>query len=200
MPQPVEDTMMQACRFVVLPIVLLSVLAISSRADEAEGDAQDEKGIEVFCGPVEGRRGLKVIFPAEIRATETDETKVTFKVVNLLEEQVFLEVTGIEILDYTLSLDSNDDTAIVSEVLGGTEVIFPDNTKLLKRLHATTYKDEESFTCGCAIARITTTFRCEDFASWIGATGTITLNISGYKRSDGASFSKTVDVPISIVE
>lgn len=82
---------------------------------------------------------------------------------------------------------------------GGSTTFFPDNTNLLKRLHATSYRDGERFTCGCCFAGING--RLDPDVLNVGrARGTVTVWIRGFYRTSGKHFSESVDLPIELVE
>ena len=114
--------------------------------------------------------------------------------VNLLEEEIFLEVPKVELLSYSLEHWGGG-----SSGGGGGRIIFPDNANLYKRMHATSYGKGKKFTCGCCITRING--KLDDEALDAGrARGTVTLRLSGFYRNSGKHFSESVDLPIELIQ
>ena len=72
-------------------------------------------------------------------------------------------------------------------------MIFPDNTHLLKRLHACMYKDGKARPCGCAMASIAATIDFEDLKlkDLVGSKVAVEVNLVGYYRASGKGFDKT---------
>jgi len=113
---------------------------------------------------------------------------------NLLEEEVFVEVTGLDSLGY--HLESKHGGFALG---GGTFVLFPTNTALLKRLHAASYQDGKAMLCGCCFARIESSIG-KDVLDIGHARGTVDVWIRGYYRKTGKHFSESIKLPIEIVE
>ena len=168
--------------------------------DEARRQKQSEElkmktpSITLLTDPDSQKKGLLVTCPSKIPLTGENAGKVPIRVVNLLDEEVFLEVTGSESLSYSLEHWNGG-----SSGGGGSFTIFPDNTNLLKRLHASSYRDGKIFTCGCCITRING--RLDPDVLDVGrARGTVTVRIRGFYRNSGKYFSESVDLPIELVE
>jgi hypothetical protein len=95
---------------------------------------------------------------------------------------------------------------LIAESLGSgaTKLLFPDNSGLLKRLHACQYLEGKARPCGCALAKLQGTIGDADdsldLKTVLGAKGTVSLPIRGFFRSNGKAFSEEVKVPILIVE
>lgn len=150
--------------------------------------------IALLLDPQSDKKGLLVTCPSKIPLNGEDAGKVPIRVINLLDEEVFLEVTGSESLSYLLnSWDGGFSGG------GGGATNFPDNTNLLQRLHATSYKDGKRFTCGCCSAKISGKLGPE--ALDMGrARGTVSVRIRGFYRNSGKRFSEYVDLPIELIE
>ncbi|QTN33443.1 WG repeat-containing protein [Akkermansiaceae bacterium] len=141
----------------------------------------DEKGLLVTCPP-------KIPFQGK------GAGEIPISVVNLLEEEIFLEVPEVQSLSYSLKHWSGGFSGG-----GGSRIIFPDNANLYKRMHATSYGKGKKFTCGCCITRING--KLDDDALDAGrARGSVTLRLEGYYRNSGKHFSESIDLPIELIE
>lgn len=173
--------------------------------DEARAKALQTKQLEeeqkkkaptivVLTDPESKEKGLLITWLKKIPFKGENAGKVPIRVTNLLDEEVFLEVTGLESLSY--SLDHWDGGFSGG---GGSSTIFPSNTNLLKRLHASSYSDGKRFTCGCCGAKING--KLDSDALHVGrARGTVTIRIHGFYRNSGKQFYESVDLPIELVE
>ena len=122
--------------------------------------------------------------------------KVGFTISNLLEEQVFVTVTGYD----RLSCNLRSEDGHLALIGGGGGVAFPDNTELLKRLHGSSYDTGERWTCGCASVHITGGIPIPtDYVSdLVGAYGELSIRITGFFLKNGEDFSETIVIPIRI--
>ncbi len=84
-------------------------------------------------------KGLLLTYPKQIPFQGPGAGEVPISVVNLLDEEVFIEVTGNESLGCSLEFWNGGFSGG-----GGGGTFFPDNTNLLKRLHATHYGDVQT--------------------------------------------------------
>ncbi len=150
--------------------------------------------IVILQDPASKEKGLLVTCPRTIPFNGAKAGQIPIQVINRLDEEVFLEVTGHESLDYALETWEGGSTSG-----GGGVVIFPDNTQLLKRLHATHYSEQGDFTCGCCSTVIRSTIPSDALESG-RARGTVGLRISGYYRKSGKEFFELVELPIELVE
>jgi hypothetical protein len=173
--------------------------------DEARAKALQKKQIEeekikksptivVLTDPDSKEKGLLISWPKKIPFKGENAGKLPIRVSNLLDEEVFLEVTETESLSYSLDYWSGGFAGG-----GGSFTIFPDNTNLLKRLHATSYSKGKRFTCGCCGARINATLDANALQGG-RARGTVTVMISGFYRNSGKRFYESVELPIELVE
>jgi len=143
-------------------------------------------------------KGLRVYWVPEISASAKVPVRFDYRVANLLQQEVFLEVAGREFNDLRYELNGENSWSFG----GGAIVAFPDNVNLLKRLHAATYRDGKAYFCGCAITSVKAAIEFEDvdLPEWIGAEGTVTVRLKGFFRENGEEFSERVDLPIRIVK
>jgi hypothetical protein len=163
-----------------------------AKADELAEEANPS--IKILIGKDAKGKGLRVTYPSKIPFEGEGAGEIPLTVVNLLEDDVFLEVTGNE--SCGASLDYWNGGFFGG---GGSFTIFPGNTNLLKLVHATRYKGDESFTCGCCITR--TKAKINPAALKSGrARGTVSVSFAGYYRSTGKHFFEIVDLPIELVE
>lgn len=139
-------------------------------------------------------RGLLLTWPKKIPFRGDGAGQIPISVVNLLDKEVFIEVTGVESLSYSLEPWNGGYCGG-----GGGFTIFPDNANLLKRLHATHYTNGKGFTCGCCIAVINGKLGAQALA-FGRARGTVTVWIRGFYRNSGKYFSESIELPIELVE
>ena len=83
---------------------------------------------------------------------------------------------------------------------GGGAIVFPDNTRFLKRLHAgMRMKNGKMAACGCCVEWINR--KLSPDAITLGpATGTVHVRIVGYFRKSGNEFQEYLDFPIETVK
>ena len=155
--------------------------------------------IKVFTDKQTDEAGILVQVTSPVSASGDKMGEVRITIVNHLEEEVFVEVTGFDRIGYEFGrLDAEgDETAWALH----SNLVFPGNTYLLKRLQgAWRLNNRERVTCGCSVAfiegRLDT--RGIDLREWIGAEAKVSIPITGYLRKTGRRFSKRVDLPITI--
>lgn len=158
-------------------------------------DKKREPSIRILTDRRDKVKGLLVTCPSKIPFRGKGAGEIPISVVNLLAEEVFLEVTEVQSLGYSLKLWNGG----FSMGGGGGRIMFPDNTNLLKRLHATGYGKEEKFTCGCCVTRINGMLDSDALDAG-RARGTVTVSIRGFYRNSGKRFSESVDLPIELVD
>lgn len=169
----------------------------------------------VQIDPTQPGKGLNVVASIKVSAASRWPVRFSVSVVNLLEEEVLLTVEGIELANLRYELERQVPEGTIEGLPEGAieewpgsgvthKSFFPDNTGLLKRLHACQYKDGEARPCGCAVARIQGAFGDEDdplnLKTVIGAHGRLTIPIRGYFRANGKAFAMDVEVPFTVVE
>jgi hypothetical protein len=146
-----------------------------------------------------GYRGSNVTFRVlsdkAVYASSNESFKVTFGVMNMATQEVFLSVTGFSNLGYYIHDNSRLRTGSP-----GSLVCFPDNTQLLKRLHAARVIQGETNACGCAIADIQGTVRLRKgtLEQWLGHRIEVRLPLIGFVRDTGESFFEEVYIPFEI--
>ena len=191
-------------RLVVGAVLIAGLVGPSFAGDQAGAVARNaEAGRDRPTEPVLVRidsavqdKGLKVICPIEVSAASRWPVRLSVPVVNLLEEEVFLTVQSVELtnLGYTLFQEWPDGSVLETTGGGGPGLVFPDNTGLLKRLHACQYDEGIARPCGCAAATVRISIGEE------GDPVDLTLPIRGYFRRNGKAFAKDVEVPFIVIE
>ncbi len=157
-----------------------------------KAEAERPPTIRLLTDPQSNEKGLLVTCERQVAITGPHAGEVNIRVWNYLEEEVFLAVTGYESLGCTL--ESKDG----SSYGGGGSFSLIDNIALLKRLHASVYKDEKRFTCGCACGWINGKLS-PDVLSIGAARGTVDVILSGFYRKNGKAFCESVKLPIELV-
>lgn len=150
--------------------------------------------VKLLTDPKDQSRGLLILHNRQVAAKGEQAGALNLTVTNCLEEEVFLNVSGFESIGCIL--DSADGGVFAG---GGGFILSPDNVGLLKRLHASTYKNQQRFTCGCATARIKGKLM-EGAVTMGRARGHATVIISGFYRNNGRAFSELIDLPIEILD
>ena len=146
-------------------------------------DSAEQKGIAV---------NLK---KTDYQGIETDNVQFEVIVSNRLLDEVFIEVTELEHAKISVQ---GENGAMSSGV--GTTTRFPDNTQLLKRLHAATIsKDGDVLGCSCSTTTIKQSAKL-DLSDWIGSKGILSFTVSGFYRSTGKQFSSTIELPFNIIK
>lgn len=144
--------------------------------------------------PATTEAGLVVTCPKKINCKDEKTVKIAIRVLNLLEDEVFISVTGFGSLG--CSLEFWDGGFYIG---GGSFTLFPDNTQSLKRLHAATRIGDKRSTCGCCLSTINAEIDVSQFGPG-RARGTVSVPISGFYRNSGQSFYETIELPIELVE
>jgi hypothetical protein len=196
-------------RFAV-PVGFVVLLVSSAKAQQSSATVRqpaDKKSVLVQIDPAVRDKGLNVVGPIRVSAKDGWPAGFAVTVVNLLEEEVFLTVRSVELqnLGYRLAHELSDGMFMGIAGSGSApSAMCPDNTGLLKRLHACSYKEGRPLPCGCAVARVQGTLGDADdsldLSTAVGSKGTVTLPIKGYFRANGEEFSKDVEIPILITE
>lgn len=165
-----------------------------ARALALEEKQEEKPSIRIVTDSKEEGKGLLVTCPRKVPFQGEGAFEVPISVVNFLDEEVFLEVTDMKSLGYSLE---HWDGGFSGG--GGRFTIFPDNTSLLKRLHATDYREGKRFTCGCCVTRINGKLDSDRLHAG-RARGTVTVWIRGFYRNTGIHFSESVDLSVELVE
>jgi len=176
-------------------LLLAGCKSVRSQTDNAE--------VPILLDGKDGRTGILLKVNDTVLASGKREGEVRITIINRLEEEVFIAVTGFDCLGHDLTLFDKEGNETGWAGGGGDYMVFPDNTHHLKRLHGSSRgEDGKRFTCGCSIAFITGKLDLEDLdlKEWIGAKAMVSIPISGYLRTNGQHFSEIVDVPIEIVD
>jgi hypothetical protein len=186
---------------VVLCVVTVAWSGESRKVKKAkEGTRENRAEMVVHLTPDGKNKGLLLTYPKTISASSVTAGKpVTFPIliVNLLEEEVFVEVTHYDHLSYDLRFDAYNFAS------GGGVGSSADNRRLLKRLHACWYKGGKPSPSDRAAADISGKV---DFAGamplsdFIGAKATIGFPLRGFYRTNGKEFTKDVEMPVEIVK
>ena len=170
--------------------LLLPMMSWTQSDPPKENKEKEPPSIQLFSESKGAGKGLLVEIVAPVDVPAAGKTVFSYRITNLLEEEVFVELPDECAM---LVYDGPDGSAIG----GGVGSIFPDNLKLLKRLHASSYKTGERFTCGCATVTRTATVDLPVTATAKGK-ATITLILSGFYRSTGKDFHNTIELPLPI--
>jgi hypothetical protein len=205
---PAIFPIMHIARSALALAVVASIGSPSLSQDTRQPSAQAHARTATLVLPSDasGDKGLSIVGPVEVHASEQWPVKVSITVVNLLEEEVFLAVEGLELsrLHYEVNLELPGGGDMEYLGSGGTVAVFPDNTALLRRLHACQYQDDKPRPCGCAMATLQASIGDRDddlnLHTAIGCQGTMTVPIKGYFRATGKAFSEAAKVPIIIVK
>ncbi|WFB37497.1 hypothetical protein P3T73_06960 [Kiritimatiellota bacterium B12222] len=155
---------------------------------------ESEEGVTILTDPKAKETGIFVKVNSNVTATGDGIGEVNILFVNLMEEEVFLEITGFDSLGWELNTGP--------EGSGGVEWVFPDNINHLKRLHGSTRsKDGNLLSCGCSMVNVKGKLELEgvNLEEWVGEKATVTIPVNGYIRKNGQKFHEWVELPIKIV-
>ena len=176
-------------------LLVAGCTSLQSQADNVE--------VPILLDGENGRAGILVKVNDTVPASGKRAGEVRITIINRLEEEVFVAVTGFDCLGHDFTLFDNEGNETGWAGGGGAYAVFPDNTHHLKRLHGSS-RDEDGkvFTCGCCVAFITGKLALDDLdlKEWIGADAKVSIPINGYLRRNGQHFYEIVDVPIEIVD
>ncbi len=137
--------------------------------------------------------GITVVAPHELSASKNADGRFELQLMNNMPEEMFVQVSGFDSLGGKLEKEGS------LRAGGGSYGLSAHQRYEL--LHAGfKLKDGRIVTCGCGMAWIKAKFDVDDLKKWVGATGEITIYVSGYRRSNGESFQQFLDLPIKIVE
>lgn len=168
--------------------------------------SRSDSEVKVLLNPQSDEACIAVIVNPTVRATGDKKGEVQITIINLLDEEVFIEVTEFDSLSFYFSYRSVDGKAFASLSGGGAFTAFPDNTRLLKRLHTTVVDDKgKRFTCACARAHIRGKLGdartdLKDCIHRPGAKTTVSIPVTGYLRNSGRVFSEYIRVTIEITD
>jgi hypothetical protein len=171
---------------------LLAILFFTGCATSSPKES--EVGVTILTDPKAKESGIFVKVNSNITATGDGIGEVYILFVNLMEEEVFLEITGFDSLGWKLNSGFGGS--------GGVEWVFPDNMNHLKRLHgATRSEDGHLLSCGCSMVNVKGKLELEgvNLEEWVGEKATITIPVNGYIRKNGQRFHEWVELPIQIV-
>ena len=175
------------------------MLCLFSSVVEAKEPPQS---IKVFQDESPAIEGLSVRLSLD-KSKESDIKHLYFvlTVVNLFSDEIFLCVTDYESVSFTLEEHTSTVFRIMSSG-GATGATFPDNTQLLKRLHAALgTQNNSTITCACCQATIPISISMDrdgGFSEWAGFSGVITIPIQGFFRSSGTEFGESIKVPFVV--
>jgi hypothetical protein len=160
--------------------------------------ARDEPvEIKVFFDLQSDEEGVAMICPRTVSASGPRAGEIDLEILNRFDGEVFLEITGLEELSYSLQMEKK---AMGS---GSSVYLFPWQVERFWRLKGSSLYDGKRMTCGCGLARIQAKLRHSsdvDLRTWVGAKGTVHIHLRGYFRRTGAGFRKDVEIPIEIVK
>ena len=165
---------------------MASIALCSSAGDQTTGT--DYRGSNVT---------FRVLSDKAVYASSNESFNVSFGVMNMATQEVFLSVTGFSNLGYYIHDIRHSRLRTGSP---GSSVCFPDNTQLLKRLHAARVIQGETNACGCAIADIQGTVRLRKgtLEQWRGHIIEVRLPLIGFVRDTGEAFFEDVYIPFDI--
>ena len=140
------------------------------------------------------KEGLQVILTQkDYPGIKVNKLEFEVRIINWMLEEVFLEVTNLGEAQFSLYGDP----------IGGSGIFFPDNASLLKRLHAATVSTDgkrSACACGMAVVRQIGEFGQEvDLSKFVGRTGTLRFQVSGFYRSNGKKFAQDIKLHFNVV-
>jgi len=157
--------------------------------------AQKAPTINIFTDSKTAGKGLLLLFPDEISVSAKQPGQFTFRVVNTLEEEVFLRVTGFDETSWTLR-DDDGFGAAAGKVTEG-------RTNLYQLLTAARYEDGKARFIAPCFAKINGqlySFGKMVSPSWVGKQVELSIMISGFYRASGRLFHETVDLRLTVVK
>jgi len=180
-------------RYLTLLIALCGSAACTSPAPQPANEITTEQTPTIkLLSPGSTEKGMLVTCEKKVLATGPHAGEVAIRIINCLDEDVFIQTQPLEALHY--SLKSSDGGYISGG--GGGILHFGGGTPYVL-LDAASYKNGKRIICGCCIfntkASIAENARRENFQ------GTVTVRITGIYRKTGKSFSERIDLPIEVV-
>ena len=188
----------------VTTILWLGSVELYGGSNNAKNAPMPEASVTVHLTPGGTGEGLRLIYPTHISASSARPVEFRFLVVNLLKEEIFLEVTGHDDLKYEVHnvVGEAEMPPLEADSGGGSVVGFPDNTQLLKRLHACSYsKDGKPFPCDCATAVIAGKIDFDkdlNLKGRVGSKMTIGVSLVGFYRATGKQFHAAANLAVEI--
>ncbi len=176
--------------------LLLLTITTPAETEEPKEDPKEEPkppSIALFAETKGAGKGLlvEIVAPALLAG---EKTVFSYRITNLLEEEVFVELPSDLSVSYSYEGPEGPGGSAGG---GGIFTVFPDNVHLLKRLHASSYKTGERFTCGCAAVTSTATVNLPESASVKGK-AEIQLVLKGFYRSSGKPFFAIITLPLPL--
>jgi hypothetical protein len=175
-------------------------LHATSAAATDKRNPTTQAAIKVITDPNDKGRGLHVYAGGQIHAKGPEAGKFSIDVVNLTEQEIFLEVTD---PFFGVGIQKKAGDAQIpgpGRRFAGGAIMFPDNTKLLKRLHRGILGKDGWTSCGCALATIDGQIDTEFLSKYVGWTAAVSVNLVWYSRSTGERFRERANVLFEIVE
>lgn len=185
---------------------------VATNSSPSPSPSQDSPAkVKVLLNPHPDEVCIAVQVASAVPGSGDKKGEIQITIINRLDEEVFVNVTGFDSLSYSFSYQSTDDNGFAATSGGGAFIAFPDNTHMLKRLHATVTANGakgdaehggigfvedtgktggtaggKRFTCACAKAHITGKIGDEktDLKSWVG-------------RAERHGATMTVRIPIA---
>ena len=190
----------------VIAILWLGSGELYGGSNDAKNATTPQASVTVHLTPEGTDEGLRLIYPTQISASSARPVDFRFLVVNLLKEEIFLEVTGYDDLRYEVSnvVENEDMPPLEAGSGGGSVVGSPNNSQLLKRLHACSYfKDSKPHPCGCAMAVIVAKIDLNkelNLKEHVDSKMTVGVSLIGYYRATGKQFQATANLAVKIVK
>ena len=167
-------------------ILLISCFHLTSQAENLNDTPST---IQLLADEQAETEGLLIkLKKVDYEGVETQNVEFEILIVNLLLEEVFIEVTDSDEASISIERTGND-----WGVMGtaGSVTGLPDNTRLLKRLHASFLnKEGEKLTCGCCQYTIKQSAKL-NLSHWIGSKSKLSFRVSGYHRSNGKKIQRS---------
>ena len=160
----------------------------------------DETEVKFLLDTDSNEPGILVMIDTPINASADNAGEINITVVNLMKDEIFVEVTDFNNLGHEFIKEGDNEEAWSGR--GGEYGTFPDNMKLLKRLHgASRNENGELSTCNCGIAKFKgkMDLRDIDLREWVGADTKVWVPITVYLRRNGRHYYDILQVPVKII-
>jgi hypothetical protein len=179
---------MKIAPLLLLFLTTMPFLVVSREPTEKEVSPS----IQLFSEAGGAGKGLlvEIVAPAVLPADR--KAVFSYRITNLLEDEVFVELPS----DFCAGHHYEGPDGGTGAG-GGSVIVFPDNVNLLKRLHASSYKTGERFTCGCATVTSRAYVQLPEFATAKGKVR-VTLLITGFYRPTGKAFCESIELPLPL--